>query len=263
MVCQGPIMVKSGHPFSVTGVYKMTGLTGQKIVIVVPTYNEAENVQLIIPEILDAVPQADVMVVDDSSPDGTGEIVSAMAARDARIKLFSRKGKEGLGKAYIAGFKKCLADGYDIIIQMDCDFSHKPSYLKDMLAQIEQYDLVLGSRYIKGGGTTDWALYRQFLSRGGNFYARTILGIPFSDLTGGFKCWRRKVLESIDLDSIAAAGYAFQMEMTFRSFKKGFKVKEIPIIFPDRTKGESKLGGDIFWESLGIPWKIRFGRNKA
>jgi dolichol-phosphate mannosyltransferase len=186
-----------------------------------------------------------------------------MGQSDPRVKLFSRKGKEGLGKAYIAGFKKCIQDGYDVIFQMDCDFSHQPRYLKDFMDAIEEYDVVLGSRYMPGGATTDWGFHRKFLSRGGNLYARIILGLPISDLTGGFKCWRREVLEAIDLDSVAAAGYAFQMEMTYRAIRKGFKVKEVPIIFPDRTKGESKLVGGIFWESLGIPWRIRFGRNRA
>ncbi len=235
----------------------------KKIVVVIPTYNEAENVRLMVPRVLEALPGADVLVVDDSSPDGTGAIVGEMAQDEPRIRLMTRKGKEGLGKAYIAGFKRCLEEGYDIIFQMDCDFSHRPEHLADFMAQIRTHDFVIGSRYIPGGATTDWGFHRKFLSRGGNLYARIILGVPVSDLTGGFKCWRREVLEAIDLDSIAAAGYAFQMEMTFRSLKKGFRLKEIPIIFPDRTKGESKLVGGIFWESLGIPWRIRFGRNKA
>ncbi|HNU69373.1 MAG TPA: polyprenol monophosphomannose synthase [Myxococcota bacterium] len=238
-------------------------MSEKRIVVVVPTYNEAQNVRNIVPQILSALPSADVLVVDDSSPDGTGQIVAEMSASEPRLKLLTRKGKEGLGKAYVAGFKHCLDLGYDIIFQMDCDFSHQPSHLKDFMAKIADYDLVLGSRYIPGGATTDWGFHRKFLSRGGNLYARTILGVPVSDLTGGFKCWRKEVLLAIDLDSIAAAGYAFQMEMTFRSIKKGFKVAEIPIIFPDRTKGESKLVGGIFWESLGIPWRIRFGRNRA
>ncbi len=234
-----------------------------RTIVVIPTYNEAENVRLIVPQVLEALPGADVLIVDDSSPDGTGDIVKEMALGEPRIRLLSRKGKEGLGKAYIAGFKRCLAEGYDVIFQMDCDFSHQPSHLRDFMAQIDDFDFVIGSRYMPGGATTDWGFHRKFLSRGGNLYARIILGVPVSDLTGGFKCWRREVLEGIDLDTIAAAGYAFQMEMTFRSLKKGFRLKEIPIVFPDRTKGESKLVGGIFWESLGIPWRIRFGRNRA
>ncbi|HNZ02589.1 MAG TPA: polyprenol monophosphomannose synthase [Myxococcota bacterium] len=238
-------------------------MNDKRIVVVIPTYNEAENVRNIVPQVLTALPGADVLIVDDSSPDGTGDIVKEMALGEPRIGLLSRRGKEGLGKAYIAGFKRCLQEGYDIIFQMDCDFSHQPSHLAEFMAAIQDNDFVIGSRYMPGGRTTDWGFHRKFLSRGGNLYARIILGVKVSDLTGGFKCWRREVLEGIDLDTIAAAGYAFQMEMTFRALKKGFRLKEIPIVFPDRTKGESKLVGGIFWESLGIPFRIRFGSRKA
>ena len=230
----------------------------ERAIVVIPTYNEAENVALLIPQIHELLPELDVLVVDDNSPDGTGAIVADLAAKDPRIKLLSREGKQGLGRAYVAGFKRFLAEGYDLICQMDCDFSHQPKYLVQILDVIRDADVVIGSRYIRGGATEDWPLRRKILSKGGNFYARTILGIRVTDLTGGFKCWRREVLEAIDLDRVGAAGYAFQMEMNYRTARLGFRIKEIPITFPDRTRGESKLGQGIFWESLKMPWRLRF-----
>ncbi len=228
-------------------------------IIVIPTYNEAENAPRMLAAIHAVVPETDVLVVDDGSPDGTGRIVAEIAATDPRIRLLSRTGKQGLGTAYVAGFKDCLARGYDVMVQMDCDFSHQPKYLPDFLELIKTFDVVVGARYIHGGGTENWPLMRRFLSKGGNFYARTILGVPLSDLTGGYKCWRRAVLEAIDLDTVQAGGYAFQMEMNFRAYRKGFKIHELPIVFPDRIAGESKLGQGIFWESLKIPWRLRLG----
>ncbi len=234
----------------------------EKKLIVIPTYNEAENIEPLIEEILETVPDVNILVVDDSSPDGTGEIVEGLAKKDNRINLLSRTKKEGLGRAYVAGFKWALNHGYDIICQMDSDFSHQPRHLPTFFDTIKECDVVLGSRYIPGGETEGWPLRRKLLSKGGNLYARTILGLPFSDLTGGFKCFRQKVLKAINLDEVGAQGYAFQMEMTYRAFKKGFKIKEIPIVFPDRLRGESKLSGSIFWESLAIPWRLRFGIKK-
>jgi dolichol-phosphate mannosyltransferase len=232
-------------------------------VIVIPTYNESENITPLLTEIHSVVPDADVLVVDDNSPDGTARIVTELGDKDARIRLLSRAGKLGLGTAYVAGFRECLKRGYTVLCQMDCDFSHQPRYLADFLREIQTYDVVLGSRYISGGGTEDWSLKRKVLSVGGNTYARLILGLPFADLTGGFKCWRRVVLEAIDLDTVRAEGYAFQMEMTFRAYRRGFRIREIPIIFPDRTQGTSKLGQGIFWESLAMPWRLRFGQKPA
>lgn len=229
-----------------------------RAIVVIPTYNEAENIPVLIPEVHAVAPDLDILVVDDNSPDGTGKIVEEIAATDSRVRLMSRAGKQGLGSAYVAGFKDCLARGYDVILQMDCDFSHQPRYLADFLREIGQYDLVIGSRYTKGGETENWPLKRKILSKGGNFYIRTILGLPLSDITGGFKCWRRQTLEAIDLDTISAAGYAFQMEMNFRTYRKGFQIHEFPITFPDRVRGESKLGQGIFWESLRMPWRLRF-----
>ncbi len=232
-------------------------VVSEKGIVVIPTYNEAENVVLLIPQIHEVVPELDILVVDDNSPDGTGKIVAEMAQKDPRIKLLERQEKQGLGRAYVAGFKKCLEEGYDLIFQMDCDFSHQPKYLTEMLAAIKDADVVIGSRWVPGGTTQDWPMSRIILSKGGNFYARTILGISVSDLTGGFKVWRRQVLEAVDLDKVGASGYAFQMEMNYRSAKQGFVIKEIPITFPDRTRGESKLGQGIFWESLKMPWSLR------
>ena len=237
-------------------------MADRRIVIVIPTYNEAENIGLIIPAIHEVVPAADILVVDDSSPDGTGRIVADLATTDPQVRLLSREGKQGLGKAYVAGFKECLARGYDVIVQMDCDFSHPPHFLGDVLAGLERADVVIGSRYVRGGETEDWPLKRKILSMGGNLYARTILGVPVIDLTGGFKAWKREVLQAIALDEVGAAGYAFQMEMNFRAHRKGFRIVEVPITFPDRTRGESKLGSGIFWESLKMPWRLRFGARK-
>ncbi len=231
-------------------------------VVVVPTYNEAENIIPLIDEILETVPDVNIMVVDDSSPDGTGDLVAGVAAKDKRVSLFTRTAKEGLGRAYIAGFKRALAQGYQVILQMDSDFSHQPRHLPAFFDAIREYDLVLGSRYMKGGETEGWPLRRKMLSKGGNFYARMILGLPYSDLTGGFKCFRAEVLKAIDLDSVNAQGYGFQMEMTYRAHRLGFRILEIPIVFPDRLRGESKLSGDIFWESLGLPWRLRALRIK-
>lgn len=231
-------------------------------VVVIPTYNEAHNILPLLAEIHAVVPEMDVLVVDDASPDGTGSLVEDLAARNERVRLLRREGKQGLGTAYVAGFRDCLARGYAVVCQMDADFSHQPRYLADFLREIEHADLVLGSRYAPGGATEDWSLKRKVLSRGGNFYARAVLGIPVRDLTGGFKCFRRAVLEAISLDTVRAEGYAFQMEMTWRAWRLGFRIREIPIVFPDRSRGVSKLSGSIFWESVKMPWSLRFGGSR-
>jgi dolichol-phosphate mannosyltransferase len=228
-----------------------------RVVIVIPTYNEAENIGLICPAIHEVLPGAEILVVDDNSPDGTGRIVEGLATADPRIHLLSRKGKEGLGRAYVAGFTWCLENGFDVVVQMDCDFSHQPRYLPDLLGALADADVVIGSRYVKGGETESWPLKRKVLSMGGNLYARTILGMRVIDLTGGFKAWRRTALETIGLQRVGAAGYAFQMEMNYRAHRCGLRIREVPITFPDRVRGESKLGGQIFWESLKTPWRLR------
>lgn len=228
-----------------------------KILIVVPTYNEIENLEALVSAALKQLPQANVLVVDDGSPDGTGELADKLAAADSRISVMHRTEKEGLGKAYVAGFKWALARDYELIFEMDCDFSHRPEHLPQFVEAAEGADLVLGSRYIRGGGTENWGVSRKLISGGGNLYARTVLGLPFKDVTGGFKCFHRRVLEAIELDNLYSYGYCFQIELTFRAHKKGFVIKEIPIVFPDRAVGESKMSGAIFKEAFFTVWKLR------
>jgi dolichol-phosphate mannosyltransferase len=231
--------------------------TSRTALICLPTYNEAENLRPMVQAVLASVPEVDVLVIDDASPDGTGKLADELAAADPRVKVLHRAGKEGLGKAYLAGFAWALQRDYGLVLEMDCDFSHDPRYLPGMLAAAGEVDLVLGSRYVAGGGTVDWGLSRKLISRGGSLYARTILGLPVRDLTGGFKCFHRKVLESIDLPTVECSGYAFQIELTFRAIRRGFKVVEIPIVFVDRRVGQSKMSRRIVLEALGKVWSIR------
>ncbi len=224
--------------------------------VVLPTYNERENLPSIVPRILAAAPQIDVLVVDDNSPDGTGALADALASADPRVRVLHRARKEGLGRAYLAGFAEALARGYGRILEMDADFSHDPARLPDLLAS--GTDLALGSRYVEGGGTVNWGLGRRLLSKGGSLYARMILGIPVRDLTGGFKCFRREVLENIDLPSVRSTGYAFQIELTYRALKRGFTISEVPIVFADRRVGKSKMNRRIVAEALWMVWSIRF-----
>lgn len=228
--------------------------------LIIPTYNERENIGELIPRVL-ANPRFRVLVVDDNSPDGTGEVVAQFARHEPRVGLLARPVKQGLGRAYIAGFRRALAEGAEFICEMDADFSHDPQYLQPLLAAAEaRYDLVLGSRYVRGGGTVNWGLARQLISRGGNIYARTILGLPVMDATGGFRCYRRRVLETIDLDAIHSNGYSFQIELVYRTMRAGFSVGEVPIIFPDRRVGQSKMSRRIVLEALLTVWRLRFGR---
>ncbi len=228
-----------------------------RALVIIPTYNEKENIATIIPAVLDQDPRISVLVVDDNSPDGTGQIVDALAAQEERIDVLHRQKKEGLGQAYIAGFRWALAADYDFIFEMDADFSHRPIYLKDFLETIEHNDLVLGSRYISGINVINWPMSRLLLSYSANIYARLITGLPVLDATGGFKCFRRQVLETIDLDKVQTSGYGFQIEMSMRAWKKGFRVKEIPIIFYDRTVGVSKMSMKIMWEAIILVWTLR------
>ena len=225
--------------------------------VVLPTYDERENLARIVPAILAAAPELDVLVVDDSSPDGTGALADELAARDRRVRVLHRPRKQGLGRAYLAGFDVALREGYRRILEMDADFSHDPAALPALLAASRDADLVLGSRYVPGGGTANWGLGRRLLSRGGSFYARTILGVPIRDLTGGFKCFRREVLERIDLPSVRTAGYAFQIELTYRALRRGFRVVEVPILFTDRRVGQSKMTRAIVLEALWKVWSLR------
>ncbi|MFP2910101.1 polyprenol monophosphomannose synthase [Pyxidicoccus sp. 3LFB2] len=226
--------------------------------VCIPTYNERENIEAIVQAVLKADARVDILVVDDNSPDGTGQLADALAAKDSRVRVLHREKKEGLGRAYLAAFRWALAQGYTYILEMDADFSHDPRYLPGFLdAAHAGADLVLGSRYVTGGGTVNWGVGRQIISRGGSLYARSILGVGIRDLTGGFKCFHRRVLESIDLDAVKSTGYAFQIELTYRTLKKGFTVREIPIVFEDRRVGHSKMSKKIFAEALTMVWKLR------
>jgi len=227
--------------------------------VCIPTYNERDNLEAIVAAVLAADPRTEVLVVDDNSPDGTGELADALAARQPRVHVLHRRAKEGLGRAYLAAFAWALARPYAYVLEMDADFSHPPRFLPALLDRAESgMDLVLGSRYVPGGGTLNWGFLRRMISRGGSLYARTLLGIRVHDLTGGFKCFRRRVLESIDLAAVHSTGYAFQIELTYRALKKGFRVEEIPIVFEDRRVGQSKMSKRIVLEALTMVWKLRF-----
>lgn len=228
-----------------------------RTLIIIPTYNEKENLPLLVEEVLKTVPFVNILVADDNSPDGTGELAEQLAARDARIQVLHRELKEGLGRAYVAGFNWALERDYELVFEMDCDFSHQPRHLPQFLEMIQKHDLVLGSRYVKGGGTVNWGLSRKLISAGGNWYARKVLGLPYRDLTGGFKCFRREVLETIDINNLLSMGYAFQIELTYRTHKAGFRIGETPIVFPDRERGQSKMSGKIFKEAFFAVWKLK------
>ncbi|HEX6456107.1 MAG TPA: polyprenol monophosphomannose synthase [Solirubrobacterales bacterium] len=229
--------------------------------LVLPTYNEAENVAPLVEAARSKLPpSAQILIVDDGSPDGTGAIADRLAERHENVHVLHRPRKEGLGPAYIAGFREALAGGAGLVLEMDADFSHDPAYLPRLLEAAGRADVVLGSRYVDGGGVSDWGPLRRAVSRGGSTYARAVLGVDVRDLTGGFKCFRREVLEAIDLDAIAAHGYAFQVEMTYRAIRRGFKVVEVPIVFRERRVGKSKMDLSIVAEAvLRLPL-LRFGR---
>ncbi len=231
--------------------------------VVIPTYNERDNIGALLPRILE-LPGIRVLVIDDSSPDGTAEVVKRLAANEPRLGLLSRPGKLGLGTAYIAGFRRALAEGAEYICEMDADFSHDPGYLPALVAAAEtRYDLVLGSRYVPGGATTDWGVIRKIISRGGNIYARAILGLPVMDATGGFRCYRRPVLEAINLGDVRSNGYSFQIEMVYRALRAGFQVGEVPITFPDRRVGHSKMSRRIVLEALVTVWRLRLSHRSS
>ncbi len=232
-----------------------------KALIVIPTYNERENITPIVEAILRYAPQVDILVVDDSSPDGTGEIADALHERFPNVSALHRTGKLGLGTAYVAGFRYALEHGYDLVFEMDADFSHDPRYLPDFLAEAEHADLVIGSRYVKGGGTPNWSLLRRFISGGGNVFARVMLNLPIKDATAGYRCYRRKVLTTLDLGSITSQGYAFQVELAYQTLRHGFRVSEVPIIFVDRRVGKSKMSRKIFIEGFVFVLRTRFGRS--
>ena len=233
-----------------------------RALVIIPTYNERNNIVRLIPLVLQQDPRLEVLIIDDNSPDGTGAIADELAASTSRVHVLHRSRKQGVGSAYIAGFRYALASGSDLIIQMDADFSHSPEVLSRFLHEMENdsADVVLGSRYIAGGGVQNWGLLRRVISRGGSRYARAILGISPRDLTGGFKCFRRRVLETINLDAVQSSGYVVQIEMTYRALILGFRVKEIPILFANRTEGQSKMSGSIFLEAVIAVWRLRLRR---
>jgi dolichol-phosphate mannosyltransferase len=229
----------------------------ERVLVVVPTYNERVNLPQILPAILAQDPAIDVLVVDDNSPDGTGQLADQMAAEDGRVHVLHRGRKEGLGKAYLAGFRWALDQGYDLVFEMDADFSHDPRFLPTFLEAIQDADLVIGSRYKTGVNVINWPIARLLLSIGANQYARVVTGLPLADSTGGFKCFRRRVLEAIPLERVRSNGYAFQIEMTFLAWKKGFRIREIPIVFTDRVEGQSKMNGKIVREAVWMVWWLR------
>lgn len=228
-----------------------------KILIIIPTYNELENLPRLLPEVLLKNDRINVLIVDDNSPDGTAAFVENEMKNNNRIHLIKRTSKQGLGTAYIAGFKYALQNNFDLIFEMDADFSHDPKEIPRFLEEIKNADLVLGSRYVTGVNVINWPMRRLLLSWFANLYTRIITGMPIHDATGGFKCFRKEVLEAINFDLVKSNGYAFQIEMTFKAWKKGFRVKEIPIIFVDRVKGKSKMSKKIVREAVTMVWKLR------
>jgi len=228
-----------------------------KTLIIIPTYNEFENLPKLLPAVLSKDISINVLIVDDNSPDGTAAFVESEMKNNDRIHLLKRSSKQGLGTAYIAGFKYALENGFDLIFEMDADFSHDPNEIPKFLEEIKNSDLVLGSRYITGVNVINWPMRRLLLSWFANLYTRAITGMSVHDATGGYKCFRKEVLQAIDLDKVTSNGYAFQIEMTFKAWKKGFRVKEIPIIFVDRVKGKSKMSKKIVREAVTMVWKLR------
>jgi dolichol-phosphate mannosyltransferase len=221
-----------------------------RVLVIIPTYQERENIEQILTRVRTSVPQADVLVVDDGSPDGTGKIADALADEDPAVHVLHRSAKAGLGAAYIAGFSWGLDAGYDVFVEMDADGSHAPEQLPALLAALAEADLVLGSRWVPGGAVVNWPRRREVLSRGGNLYARLLLGMPLNDATGGYRAFRRRVLEKIDYASVASEGYCFQIDLAWRAVQAGFRVREIPITFAERERGESKMSGAIVREAL-------------
>ena len=226
--------------------------------ICVPTYNEAGNLERLVEAVHQEAPDVHILVIDDASPDGTGEIADQIADDDDRVHVLHRPGKQGLGRAYIDGFRWALQRDYLHIVEMDCDFSHRPCDLPELLRQLDAFDVVVGSRYVADGATKNWGIMRRTVSRGGGFYARLLLGLDIRDLTAGFVAWRRQVLETIALDDVEASGYVFQVELKYRAHRAGFRILEVPIVFPDRLVGDSKMTPDIALEALLLLWKIRF-----
>lgn len=233
-------------------------MPAERALVIIPTYNEAKNLSQIVPLILERDPRIEVLVVDDNSPDGTGRVADELAEREPRVHVMHRAGKQGLGTAYRAGFRWALERDYEYVFEMDADFSHDPKHLPEFLRAAESADLVLGSRYLDGRVTVvNWPISRLMLSYAANVYARVITGLKVCDATGGFKCFRRRVLAAIDLDAVKSNGYSFQIEVSLRAARKGFRIKEIPIVFVDRTEGHSKMSGAIIREAIWMVWRLR------
>ena len=230
-----------------------------RTLIVTPTYNEKDNLPRFVDAVRGALPEADVLVVDDASPDGTGALADALAAKDPHVRVMHRAGKLGLGTAYVQAFQRGLAEGYDWFFEMDADLSHDVRHLPDFVRALEGgADIVIGSRNVPGGGVEGWGVGRHFISKGGSLYSRVILGLPVRDLTSGFKAFNRRALEAIDLPRVHSNGYSFQIEMTYRAVLRGMQVREVPIVFVDRRAGRSKMSRRIFLEAVGMVWKLRF-----
>lgn len=231
-----------------------------KTLVVIPTYDERDNVAAMAEALFAVDPSLEILFVDDNSPDGTGDVIEGLIKNDSRIHCLHREKKEGLAKAYLAGFKRAIELGADRIVQMDCDFSHDPKDVPRLVA--EDADLVIGSRYVKGGATPGWPFKRRLISRMGGIFIRTVTGMPLKDPTGGFKCWKVSALKAMEYDTIESAGYSFQLEMNHRAWKTGLEIREIPIIFTDRVKGYSKISAGIAVESIKISLRLRFGKKK-
>jgi len=228
-----------------------------KALVLIPTYNERENLVPLMKQIFSEGLPLEVLIIDDHSPDGTGAVADELAAADPRVHVMHRAGKMGLGSAYVAGFRYALERDYDAVFEMDADFSHNPDSLPEFLRELENADLVVGSRYLHGVTVVNWPLKRLVLSYGANVYSRIITGIPIKDLTGGYKCFRRQVLESLDLSRVKSDGYGFQIEINYKAWRKGFRIREIPILFVDRRAGESKMNRRIVWEAAWMVWRLR------
>ena len=230
------------------------------VLVIIPTYNERDNIEAVTAAVQRDLPGAHVLIIDDHSPDGTGDIADALAKRNSTIQVLHRAGKMGLGTAYLAGFERAIDQRYDYVFEFDADFSHDPKYLAPMLDHLRSgADVVVGSRYVDGGGTLNWGPGRKLISRGGSLYARTILGVTLNDLTSGFVGYRRGVLEGIGLSGVRSNGYSFQIEMKYRALRAGYRIVEHPIIFVDRRVGQSKMSRQIFIEALTMVWKLRVG----
>jgi dolichol-phosphate mannosyltransferase len=223
------------------------------VLVVIPTYEERDNLEPVLSRLHAAVPTADVLIVDDASPDGTGELADALAAADPRISVLHRAGKAGLGAAYLAGFAAALRGEYQVVVEMDADGSHPPEDLPALLAALDDADVVIGSRYVPGGVVRNWPMHRELISRGGNLYSRVALGVPIKDITAGYRAFRRQVLEELDLDEVSSQGYCFQIDMAWRAVQAGFRVREVPITFTERERGRSKMSGAIVAEAF---WRV-------